>query len=239
MRLLLVAVFAFTACAPSRSEPPPLTGHHAPSAVATASADDPCQQACVSAHGTELGASLGVTGYSNCSERCIDETPHTIDVGSGEPVYTGIRYQCVEYARRWWLRQRGVVFGSVDTADDMWSQVREATSPTGGATVSVSAIDNGQGSAPAVGDLVIYAADPNNARLRFGHVAVVVDIDREGRTVRVAEQNFDNAKWTEPTKYSRSLELVAEGQRFSLHDQGVPSARIYGWLRLAAPPPKL
>ncbi len=205
-------------------------------ALAEESPDDECRTACVTAHGVELGQNEGVVAYSNCSERCIDETPNMVDLGAGEPVYTGIIYQCVEYARRWWLMKRGVVFGSVDTADDMWTEVREATSPTGDSAFRVSPMDNGGAAAPEVGDLVIYARDPTMPRLRFGHVTVVVGVDLEAGVVFVAEQNFDNAPWAEADSHARILALDTEGDRFTLRDDGVPDARIYGWLHLAAPP---
>ncbi|MBW2462562.1 MAG: CHAP domain-containing protein [Deltaproteobacteria bacterium] len=229
-------VVVLVACGASTPAGPPSGLGEAP-ATAGATRGDECRSACVTAHGVELGQNEGVVAYSNCSERCIDETPNMVDVGAEEPVYTGIVYQCVEYARRWWLKKRGLVFGSVDTADDMWTEVREATSPTGESAFRVSPMDNGGAAAPEVGDLVIYARDPAMPRLRFGHVTVVVGVDLDAGVVFVAEQNFDNAPWAETNSHARNLALDTEGGRFTLRDGGVPDARIYGWLHLASVPP--
>ena len=83
-----------------------------------------------------------------------------------------------------------------------------------------------------VGDLIIYKADPQNPSLLFGHVAVVVDVDLEGHSVEVAEQNFLNQPW--PAEHARRLVLTSEGKNFRLTDSPNESLRgdIYGWLRI-------
>ena len=75
-----------------------------------------CSTDCVSPYGEVLGtAAGGVPAYSNCSARCVVPAPNTLN-----GVYTGLKWQCVEYARRWLLVNRGEVYGDVDIAADIW-----------------------------------------------------------------------------------------------------------------------
>jgi glutathionylspermidine amidase/synthetase len=183
-----------------------------------------CQSDCVMPFGMKLGNARGVSAYSNCSSACIDPAPIMTPHPGGEPVYTGIGWQCVEYARRYWLKRYGGVFGSVDTAADMWAQVREIRDPRSGAVVAVKAIPNRGSELPEVGDLLIYAVDDSDPGLRFGHVAVVV---RTGdRTLDVAEQNWENQHWGGKS-YARRLSLRTE-KRGLTDSRG----RILGWLRV-------
>jgi glutathionylspermidine amidase/synthetase len=184
-----------------------------------------------------LGSNAGVEARSNCSARCIDPTPvHVVAAAQGKPerVYTGIQWQCVEYARRWWLRRRGIVFASVDTADAMWQEIRSARRVADNAVVPVEARENGGPEPPVGGDLVIYRADPRSPRLKYGHVAVVVGLDRAAGWVELAEQNYGNAVWGEPQRYARRVRLVTDGDGVQLVDDAVapgePPPVIYGWL---------
>lgn len=105
--------------------------------------------------GTPLGMHGGVVGYSNCaSETCISDLYHTVshftnetgmegEVGEHakktphEGRRSGMKWQCVEYARRYWMlhgcaaptihyldaphQYCAATFGDVDGAEDIWS----------------------------------------------------------------------------------------------------------------------
>jgi len=183
-----------------------------------------CQGPCITPFGVELGRFGSLPAHSNCSVECVDPTPiMTPHTGQPDGVYTGIGWQCVEFARRAWLERHGRVFGSVDTAAEMWSAIRSISRPDGGDTLPVSAHPNGGDEPPVEGDLIIYAADPSTRALRFGHVALVVGIEKG--EVRLAEQNWSNNVWAN-AGFSRSLELAATTR---LSD---PPATILGWLRV-------
>ncbi len=201
------------------------------SSVAACSAD------CESAFGSELGANENVVAYSNCVPECIDPTPHQVEskhTGLASDTYTGITWQCVEYARRWWLMRRGAVFGSVDAADDMWREVSSAQHLASETERAVTRHNNGGPVRPEPGDLIIYR---KSEALAFGHVAVVVDVDTTAGFVSVAEQNFANKPWPAPT-YARRLPLIESEAMYAVYgdagerDAGV-AEQIYGWLRLA------
>jgi len=58
-----------------------------------------CVTDCVSTYGDVLGVSKrGVEAYSNCSADCVIFEPN-----HWQGTYTGIKWPCVEYARRWLL----------------------------------------------------------------------------------------------------------------------------------------
>ncbi len=227
--LLALAALA-AAVAGCRPPVPPAAPSPAPSAPVA------CRRGCVTTFGAVLGESEGVEARSNCHSRCVDPTPATVAAGAREETYTGLRWQCVEYARRWWALRRGIVFASVDTADAMWSEIRRATHVRGGAPVVVQPLPDGGAAAPEVGDLLIYRASREDSRLRFGHVAVVVGVRPAARgaegSLELAEQNFTNARWSEPAHHARRVRLVGRAGGWSVVDDAVTTGSpIRGWLR--------
>lgn len=184
---------------------------------ATAVLPERCTAACVEPFGMQLGtASGGVAAYSNCSARCFVPVPNRVD-----GTYTGIRWQCVEYARRWLLERRGVVFGDVDVAADLWLKVDSVTRVGDGRVLPLAAQLNGAPEPPRVGDLLIYGRE----YLNTGHVAVVVAVDAAAGTVAVAEQNYRNARWADG--YARQIAWVRHGAEYWLLDP-----YLIGWKRV-------
>jgi len=70
----------------------------------------------------------GVEGRSNCVSICIRPEYSFLDLQSGavsvrpeDPKqdnlrYIGVTYQCVEYVRKWWMKNKGITFGRIDSA---------------------------------------------------------------------------------------------------------------------------
>ncbi|MEK6749891.1 MAG: CHAP domain-containing protein [Pseudomonadota bacterium] len=178
-----------------------------------------CRTACVSAFGSTLGSTRdGVAGYSNCKAGCFVYAPNQY-----QNTYTGIQWQCVEYARRWLLVNRGMVYGDVDIAADIWNKIEYFTRISDTTKIAVTNYANGSPSAPQQGDLLIYAKE----FLGTGHVAVVAEIDGGNRTLKVAEQNFSNAPW--PGSYSRSIAYEERDGGVWVKDQ-----YLLGWKRAVA-----
>ncbi len=146
-----------------------------------------CNQDCEVTYGEVLGRSeKGIEAYSNCSSRCINPSPFFVD-----KTFTGIKWQCVEYARRWLLINHGLVYSDVDVAADIW-QLDTVTSPDKQIQKPFIGILNGDSESYVQrGDLLIYS----RAFLGTGHVAVVVEVDTDNQRVYLAEQNFDNNRW--------------------------------------------
>ena len=168
-------------------------------------------------YGSVLGQSpAGVLAYSNCNSECVIFEPHHFN-----EIYTGIKWQCVEYARRWLLQERGVVFGDVDIAADIWV-MQEVSNPVTKQSYKFNSVVNGASTLPLRGDLLIYAKD----YLGTGHVAVIVAVDEKKQTIQVAEQNFSNAEWS--SQHAREISYTLHDDRVWLLDQ-----YLLGWKRLA------
>ena len=175
-----------------------------------------CSTNCKSIFGNILGKSpAGVPAYSNCNSDCVIFEPNHL-----EDVYTGIKWQCVEYARRWLLKEQGVVFGDVDIAADIWG-IAHVNNPHSNQTLKFDSVVNGSATLPQRGDLLIYGKE----YLGTGHVAVVVSIDEERNTIQVAEQNYANTKWQQ--NYAREIAYINIDNRFWLLD-----SYLVGWKRM-------
>lgn len=98
------------------------------------------------------------TVYYNCNAKCVVLTPN-YDKGT----FTGITWQCIEFARRWLLNQMGVVYGDVDTAADIW-KLDFVTRVADKQTFPFESSINASMTAPQVGDLLIYAKEFLNTR---------------------------------------------------------------------------
>jgi len=179
-----------------------------------------CAVECVSRYGEVLGvAAPGVPAYSNCSSACVSFEPHLLD---GR--FLGMKWQCVEYARRWLFTAKGAVFGDVDVAADGWRRVDALTRVADGSRIPLTAHPNGSPTPPRAGDLLVYGDE----YLGTGHLAVVLRVDPEAGTVEVAEQNYDNRAW--PAEHARRLDLIERSGRFWVLD-----SYLIGWKRAELP----
>jgi hypothetical protein len=181
-----------------------------------------CTTQCKTPYGEVLGVGLGnVPAYSNCNAGCVVFSPNKVD-----GTYTGIKWQCVEYARRWLLVNKGVVYGDVDIAADIWG-LDSVTRVKDKAILKMLTYPNGNEKPPEVGDLLIYA----KAYLKTGHVAVITSVDTKTHTVKVVEENFNNTKW--PGDYARSIPYVKHDNKVWLLD-----SYLLGWKRVTKQPVK-
>jgi glutathionylspermidine amidase/synthetase len=181
-----------------------------------------CTTQCKAPYGEVLGVGSGnVPAYSNCNAGCVVFSPN-----KKEGTYTGIKWQCVEYARRWLLVNKGVVYGDVDIAADIWAldvvtRIKDKTE------LKMSTYPNGNDKPPEAGDLLIYAKE----YLKTGHVAVISNIDSKSHTIQVIEQNYNNTKWA--NGYARSIPFVEHENKFWLLD-----TYLLGWKRVTNQPVK-
>jgi len=177
-----------------------------------------CSERCATPHGEVLGRSpRGVVAFSNCNSECVLPEGNTIDGTS-----TGLKWQCVEYARRWLLLNRGAVFSDVNIAADIWTEIDQLTRVSDKAAVPLVAHLNGSRQPPMVGDLLIYA----KAFYDTGHVAVVLDVDPTRKLIMVGEQNFDNQSWD--GRHARRIGYIEKDERVWVLDP-----YIIGWKQIA------
>ena len=167
-----------------------------------------CTKDCRAPFGEVLGVGKGnVPAYSNCNAKCVVFSPN-----KKNGTYTGIKWQCVEYARRWLLVNKGVVYGDVDIAADIWG-LNYVTRVKDKKKIKMQSFANGSKTKPVVGD---------KAYLKTGHVAVISAIDSKTHTIDVLEQNFNNTKWHDG--YARSISYLKRGGQYWLLD-----SYLLGW----------
>lgn len=177
-----------------------------------------CKVNCKASFGQVLGiSSSGVPAYSNCNSSCVYMSP-----SRHNGTYTGIKWQCVEYARRWLLVNEGVVYGDVDYAIDIWDKIKHYRHVEWDEDIPVSNYINGSAVLPERGDLLIYA------KVMFGgtgHVAVITGVNEKEGYLTVAEQNFRNLPWE--GDYARKIPLIRRDDAFWLLD-----SYLIGWKRM-------
>ncbi|KAG5495260.1 hypothetical protein JKF63_02315 [Porcisia hertigi] len=206
---------------------------------------------CLPSFGTILGVYDGVVGYSNCNDSYNSGQKKymnlTVPVPNKEldeqmsvssEFYTGMAWQCVEYARRYWM-QRGnplpAYFDDVKGASDIWNLTFVRLVSNKSAMLPLRRFMNGDSvtqavDMPKVGDLIIYPIQPGG--FPYGHVAVIgkVEIANPG-AIYVAEQNWKNIVWPSPYhNYSRKISLLHDEQTGHLNLQD-PDGMIIGWMR--------
>lgn len=162
-------------------------------------------------------ASSNVPAYSNGDD----------DYFSGQPnhlhgVFTGYRWQCVEFARRWLLIRKTAIFRNIGSASDIWHDLTHVERVTDGKKFPLIAHPNGSSERPKRGTLLIYARCRD---LPFGHVAIITDVGSD--FVRIAEQNYRFHRWT--SDYARQISLVKQDGGYHIRDR----YRISGWMEIA------
>ncbi len=207
-----------------------------------------CDGPCATPFGTVLGTADGAEGRSNCTSTCIrpeysflDRTSGAVSVHADDPKqnhlqYIGVTYQCVEYARKWWMKNRGITFGSIDSAHEILYLTEGKNIETQQSFPLARSINGTAQRPPRRGDLVVYYPDRADPEWRHGHVAVVAAVDMEKGSVALAEENSDNRPWHNPQAFARQIRLFEVGGRYTLLDvppttyQNAEGGRIAGWL---------
>lgn len=207
-----------------------------------------CQGPCVTPFGSVLGVADGAEGRSNCVSTCIRPERSFLDLQTGKVAvhqqppdaarfqYIGLTYQCVEYARKWWMKNRHLTFGDVDSSYNIL-YLTEGSDLQTHKTIPLARSLNGTARRPPQrGDLLVYAADRADPEWRHGHVAVVVAVDLEKGQVALAEENYDNRPWQHPEGFARQIQLFEVGGRYTVLDvpmtthRNAEGGRITGWI---------
>lgn len=139
--------------------------------------------------------------------------------------YTGYKWQCVEFARRWLLINTGMVFDDVSMAYDIFNldslkRIEDAK------RVPLRAFKNGSPVAPEAGGMLIW--QEGGEFEVTGHVAIIVRVD--ANAVYVAEQNASYAAWPADADYARSLPLTQDEQGQYWIDEPEHGTPVLGWM---------
>lgn len=171
----------------------------------------------VTPFGTDLGSNNGVPGYSNGNSYYTSASSSYYGW-----IFAGLKWQCVEYARRWLIISHDLTFASIPCASDIWHLSTLESTEYYPFTYSVpfNRVPNGSKCAPIQGSVLIYKrVDVENP---VGHVAIITEVGKD--FILVSEQNWDNDFW--PGNYSRKVPLDVTDGVYTIKDE-LP---ILGWM---------
>ncbi|CAF1188433.1 unnamed protein product [Rotaria sp. Silwood1] len=136
-------------------------------------------------------------------------------------IYMGIKWQCVEYARRWTFLRKSSIFENIKDANNMWSQLEYIERVIDKESFPLKKHPNGSPKRPTNESYLIY---PRQKYIPYGHVSIIVEVLRN--SIRVAEENFYFTYWKH--NYAREIPLVYENGLYYIKDQYT----IYGWMEI-------
>ena len=193
---------------------------------------------CVTRFGKTIG-NLDIPAYSNCNNSFKSDFYNIIRY-KNKNVFSGMQWQCVEYARRYLINKLGVTFESVDGAEDVFA-LKTVESIENGKKYKFKTYKNNlncliKNNMPKVNDVIIWARNKEDAP--YGHIAVILKI--EGDQIFIGEQNWSNDTWTTsssspPYSYSRVLTFKKYNNRCAIIDGNYT---ILGWKRASLKPLK-
>ena len=127
--------------------------------------------------GDKIGTFDGITAYSNQCDEINSWTPNYYN-----GLYTGIKWQCVEFVRRYLQVKQGVTFSDVDSAFEIPNA--QFTTLNGKPIHMTNELK--------VGSIIVW---PKNFEDKCpdGHVAIVSSVTSDGITV--VEQNYIDNKF--------------------------------------------
>ena len=144
-------------------------------------------------------------------------------------VFTGIKWECVEFIRRWLIIRYSITFQELDTAFKIFDlPYIKFSNLISGENISYIKYYNGSigNLLPNIGTIIIWDKFGEHP---YGHCAIVVKLDEN--YIYIVEQNWDNKKWNKP--YSRKIQysLGVLNSVFMI-DKNIYNVPILGWLSL-------
>ncbi|RHY49273.1 hypothetical protein DYB38_009779 [Aphanomyces astaci] len=155
--------------------------------------------------GTVLGVTNGVKVYSNYKAKVHNGDNYY------QGTYTGLKWQCVELARRYLLITHGVVFESVVDAVEIFN-LRSVKNVINQDRLPLNVYPQGSSTPPQVGSLLIW--DRQGVNSPHGHVAVIVNV--QNTYIDIAEENFEDTVWPPSANYSRRISVSRTPAAFNV-----------------------
>ncbi|KAG5465013.1 hypothetical protein LSCM4_00464 [Leishmania orientalis] len=151
-------------------------------------------------YGEHQGSFRGVVACSNRDDGYFSGESNYVN----SLIYTGFRYQCVEYARRFLLLTTGCVFDSCGRASEIYAMDHITHVETGTQYSLLHHHNDGTATQkPQPGDIIIYPYHPQLTP--WGHVGIISFVD--DKRVGIAEQNHYFGPFASPD------ELYLDGER--------------------------
>lgn len=179
------------------------------------------REKCDAPFGACIGQSFLTKAYSNGDDDHNEEEMNFVFL-TNTKITSGLKWQCVEYARRWLIDNKNLTFADVNNAYQIWD-LWYGNRVDSYEQVPVLHFKNKITTIrPQIGDLLIYSTD----FAVTGHVAVIVGVNNN--SVKIAEQNYFNDTW-DGADFSRRLLLQQDEEgRYRIFDDA-----IIGWMHFA------
>ena len=127
----------------------------------------------------------------------VDQNQYHSIIIDGKRVQTGLKWQCVELARRYFLVTKGITFPSIPNAYDIFD-LAHMIHFSSGKKVAIHKHHNGSIVKPTVGSLLLWGKEYDQNET--GHVAVIIGI--YPHSIQIMEQNNSTSHRTIPTYYN-------------------------------------
>jgi len=140
--------------------------------------------------GDIIGTFDGVNAYSNQNDKLKSKQSNYYN-----NIYTGVKWQCVEFVRRYLITKYGITFTNVEHA----FQIPQAQFTTlhGFPVKMINELN--------VGSIVVWPKNYEN-NSPHGHVAIVINICSSG--INVAEQNYVDSNFSRFIRFNELQNII-------------------------------
>ncbi|CAF1451902.1 unnamed protein product [Rotaria sordida] len=161
-------------------------------------------------------ASTNVPAYSNEYDDFI-----SFEGSYLHGIYTGFKWQCVEFARRWLLLRKSCTFKNIGSAADIWQELTYVERITDGEKFPLKTYSNGSLHKPNCDTFLIY---PRSEDMSHGHIAIICEVQEN--FIRVAEENYHFHYWL--NNYARQIPMIYRNGLYYIEDY----YNVYGWMEI-------
>ena len=174
-----------------------------------------------------FGKPLGITkqkvvSFSNYNKN--DNSKNKDQPNYYNNVYTGIKFQSVEFVRRWLISVYKITFESVDNATDIFKLQNFILVKYPSIKIIIEKCVNDGSKNIAFGNVIIWDSQ-GGAFDVYGSCAIVVKV--KNNIIFIADQNVSNKSWNGKC-YTRKLYL---NENNMIEDREYPDTKITGWLK--------
>jgi glutathionylspermidine amidase/synthetase len=162
----------------------------------------------------EIGRVNGVILYSSYNKKTNLEKNY-IKINNTN-IFTGLKWQWVEFARRYLILKYNITFQEIDNAYQIFD-LNNFNDITNNKLVKIKKCINGNYNIIKEGSLLIW----NHNVDKTGHVAVITKVNKD--SIDIAEQNKENKKWK--NNYSRQIKFKYINNNIYILDE-----HIIGWI---------
>jgi hypothetical protein len=123
-------------------------------------------------------------------------------------LFFGRKYECVEFARRFYIYEFNTTFPSIDNAINIFN-IKNGFDIRNNLPVPFLNIENNGKYIPDYGDMLIWY--PNDDFATTGHVAIVLQVNKNKKYIEIAEQNGNSKTGIRKLNYINGL--ITESDR--------------------------